>query len=67
MINPLFDDYITAIKVFGMAVGETTQQIVDAIHPLYDLLYASYVEVGAPYGETHDGFVRWMKERGSQD
>lgn len=30
---------------------------------LYNVYYAQYLSAGAPYGETHEGLLRWMDER----
>ncbi len=30
---------------------------------IYDAIYAEYRKAGMPYGDTHEGFMRWTEER----
>ena len=37
-------------------------QLAQAVKAAHDALHAKYMEVGAPYGETPEGFERWARE-----
>jgi hypothetical protein len=30
--------------------------------PFTDVFWSAYLKAGAPYGETDEGFARWLKE-----
>jgi len=27
---------------------------------IHDSFYGAYLKAGAPYGETHEGFIKWL-------
>lgn len=36
--------------------------VMKAARPVYSAFYDAYLEAGAPYGETHEGFVEWLSK-----
>lgn len=46
---------------------EAMQPQIDAANEvsriLYDAYYTQYLSAGAPYGETHEGLLRWVETR----
>lgn len=54
----------TFTNAFGAALAKMQpdlQAISQALRPLYNHVYDAYLREGAPYGETHEGFMRWYK------
>jgi hypothetical protein len=58
----------------GRAMSEFMREIAVALQPVFDYIlafgqaahnafYKMYLEDGAPYGETHEGMMRWLQER----
>ncbi len=41
---------------------EVIERIMPAARQLSETLRATYIEAGAPYGDTHEGMMRWMDE-----
>jgi len=67
-------DVKTLVK-FEEAVYDAAQTIANTFCPiwkdlsvrcqeLYDIIFSSYLKADAPYGETHDGMMRWLRELG---
>ena len=54
------------VNNFAVAMRPTLERISVAIRPLYDAIRAQYVAEGAIYGDTHEGMMRWMDERGER-
>src|SRR5579863_9570536 len=42
--------------------AQVCQQVIPVIANMYSVIYEKYREVGAPYGETQEGCLRWMEE-----
>ncbi len=40
------------------------EEIMPALQSVYDTIHASYLAAGAPYGDTHEGMLRWIEEKG---
>jgi len=49
------------------AITQQMRTIADAVTPLikqmYDAIYGEYQKAGSPYGESHEGCLRWLGER----
>ena len=55
-------------------IGEAFQQVGRALQPqikaittlcqevIYPAIHNAYLDAGAPYGDTHDGLMRWLHE-----
>ena len=50
------------IDAVMQAVCITAEQVMPIIQQIYDMMYAKYLEAGAPYGESPEGLSRWMDE-----
>lgn len=61
-----FDDLRKTLSGFMENIASTFQPIAEnlsvAFKGIHDAIYLSYLEAGAPYGETDDGMYRWLKE-----
>ncbi len=55
----------------GKAVSSVVDKIADKTEPvikktkaqIYERFYEEYKKAGAPYGDTHEGFLQWTDER----
>ena len=55
----------------GKAVTSVVEKIADKTEPvikktkaqIYERFYEQYKKAGAPYGDTHEGFLQWADER----
>ena len=49
------------------AIQEFLQPIInsalDWCKQVYDSLYGEYINAGAKYGETHEGFIHWLQDK----
>ena len=52
---------------FNPFLRPTVEQYMDAIQPLYDAIHAQYIAEGGIYGDTHEGMMRWLEERGGNE
>lgn len=64
-----FELFIKALSNFIKVIAEVFEalkiaidHVVFKIKALYDVLYKAYVNEGARYGETTDGFLQWMQD-----
>ncbi len=46
------------------AIGPTMATIAGLCRDLYQAAYQNYLESGAIYGESHDGFMKWLDDVG---
>jgi hypothetical protein len=44
------------------AIQDTCQQILPIVQQIYAAHYNQYRAFGMPYGDTHEGFMRWMED-----
>lgn len=54
-MQQFMDSWLTALSTIA-------QHVLPIVQQLYDAVYEQYKVVGAPYGETQDGCLRWMEE-----
>lgn len=66
-IQDVADALAQAFDDFAAAMRPTVEQCVDAIRPLYDAIHAQYIAEGGIYGDTHEGMMRWLEERGGNE
>lgn len=61
-------DFVQAIsqsfEQVAAVVSQTIQQIMPVIQQIYAALEERYKEAGSPYGNTHDGLMRWLYDMG---
>lgn len=60
LIKPL----VQALQTLAEALQPVFKEVCTVIQAVNDALYAAYLKDGAIYGETQEGMLRWMKERG---
>ena len=60
IIQPLAQAFQAIAEAMKPAF-EATMKVAQAVN---DVIYNAYLEDGAIYGKSHDGMMRWMKERG---
>jgi hypothetical protein len=53
------EDVIPAIT---QAVHTITETLVPIWQSIYASMYASYRNAGMPYGDNHEGFMRWLED-----
>lgn len=53
-----------AAQAMSTALLPAWKQVNVAIQNVYDALHAHYVAEGAIYGDTREGMMRWLRERG---
>lgn len=46
----------------AVAISEVFEEMCGMIRAVFKSAWESYVEAGAPYGRTFDGFQRWVEE-----
>ena len=46
---------------------ELVEVIREVAGKLYDAVWQAYLADGACYGETHEGMMRWLRERGEAE
>lgn len=46
------------------SVSSIIQQIMPIVQQVYQAMNLRYQEAGAPYGDTHEGLMRWMHDMG---
>lgn len=63
-INAVARNLTAALQPVADAFGQAYHDLAAALRPAYDGIYAEYLAAGAPYGETHEGMMRWFAERG---
>jgi hypothetical protein len=67
-LNKAFAQLGRAIQDTGQAIavalGKWMEQAAPAMQAFYAAMYARYREAGAPYGENHEGLMRWVREVG---
>ncbi len=49
-------------NAFARAVKPVMDSIANFAAEFYEKSYALYLADGAPYGETHEGFMKWFEE-----
>jgi hypothetical protein len=67
-VGEIMQRFVGAVNEFGTQLAVTVKPILDQIQPvlqqIYDYYHDSYIQSGACYGDTPEGFERWMKEMG---
>ena len=53
-----------AFEQISAAVVQVVERITLAIRHIYTALEEKYQEAGAPYGESHEGLMRWLHDMG---
>lgn len=52
------------IDTFTAVVAPVVEQVIDyyltVASSIIDVLFQAYTEAGAPYGDSHEGLLRWM-------
>ena len=61
-------DTAQVFKEFGQAIGAALRPALDksltAMYQIYDVMYEQYRAAGTIYGDSHEGFMRWLNEIG---
>lgn len=68
----LFSENVTqpltkAFQAITEAIQPALKPIIEAIQHINEVVYASYLADGAIYGETQEGYVRWLRESGEAE
>jgi len=53
-----------AFQAIAEAIKPAFEAALKVVQAVSDVVYNAYLEDGAIYGESHEGMMRWMKERG---
>lgn len=56
-----------AFQAIVEAIQPALKPMMEAIQHISEAVYASYLEDGAIYGETQEGYVRWLRECGEME
>lgn len=65
MEKQTFEQVKETIMSYGEIVATLTAAVsllIPALQALYDTFWQAYLKAGAPYGETHEGMIRWIEE-----
>lgn len=61
-------DLGNALHAIGEAViaslAPSINSLAESMQGVHDLFWKTYIEAGAPYGETEDGMMKWYDEIG---
>lgn len=60
VIQPLAKAFQSIVEVLRPAL----KPVVDAMSKINEIVWNAYLADGAIYGETQEGFLRWLKEQG---
>ena len=63
LANQIVQAFNGAMQTWVDAFQPTASAVLQACQEIYNRVYESYVADGAIYGETHEGFVRWLDEQ----
>lgn len=67
-LGTYFQQFNEAAVKAGQAIEENLipafQRLIPVMQAVYDTIWRTYREAGAPYGETADGLLRWVREVG---
>jgi hypothetical protein len=44
-------------------LAPSVSTFIDAMGKMYEALHSEYIAAGAIYGDTHEGMMRWIRER----
>lgn len=68
LFDQVYGPALREIEAFATSLWEQIaawiEEIMPALQSFYDAVYAFYLDTGAPYGDTHEGMLRWIEERG---
>ena len=63
-----FSDLAVAMRLVGEAIAEaikpSLEAIVEVSKKLHEAMWKEYREAGMPFGETDEGMLMWLGERG---
>jgi hypothetical protein len=57
-----------AFTAFSLFLNETViPEFTASVKIMYDSIYQTYLDAGAPYGKNHKGLVIWLKEMQNEE
>jgi regulator of sigma D len=67
-VGEIMQRFAIAVNEFGTQIAVTIKPIFDQMQPffqqIYDYYHDAYIQSGACYGDTPEGFERWFRELG---
>ena len=68
LFSQVYDPFFQALTEWHTAFVEQVRVTLEALAPalqgFYNAVHTAYTDAGAPYGDTHEGLLRWVEERG---
>ena len=73
-IGDFVDDLSVGINHLGDQIGDWFEKAKESTEPvrrrtkaaIYERIYAEYRKAGLPFGDTHDGFMKWVNQNGTE-
>lgn len=56
------DELAAAVSAGLAAVQPAINGVVAAAQGIHDAVHRAYLDAGAPYGDTHEGMMQWLRE-----
>jgi hypothetical protein len=62
IVAPMLQFAKQATEAISEAALQTFEQLKPMMQAVHDAMYQAYQDHGMPYGDTHEGLLRWMDD-----